>query len=256
MTALAVQTTASTNQTPAATTIVANAPASIANGDLLIACVAKNTTGNPSTVPSGWTLAQAFGASRAGFVAGQTLGAAVGTGWAGMYWKKAGGSEPGTYTWGSTSAIWNVQILRLSTFRGLTPGAAFVDTYIFGAGKINTRATGTISQGLIPICDLECDGYMMIHQFVQTVATTAPVFSALSGSMTSVANVSLSATAALTQQVAYEYIDMTSNPNFGSRQVTTDTLSGSTGGYCAMICDPSSTAGIGIDKRHDRRPQC
>jgi hypothetical protein len=252
MTAIAVRTTSNTSVTIAATTIAATAPASIADGDLLIACIAKNTTGTPSTVPTGWALATAYGAKRAGFAAGTTLGAAVGTGWAGIYWKKAA-SESGSYTWGSTSSVWNVQILRCSTFRGAKPGSAFVDTYLFGAGKVNTRATNTISQGLIPICDLESDGYLMIHQFVQTVATTAPVFSALSGTMTPVANVSINAAAAVTQEVAWEYIDMTANPNFGSRQVTTDTASGSTGGYCVLINDPSSVAGTGVDKRNDLR---
>lgn len=247
MTAIAVQTTASTSVSPAATTAAATQPSGIANDDLLVAFVAKNTTTAPSTVPSGWSLAVRG-------PGGGTLGANVGTGWAGVYLKKAA-SESGTYTWGSTSSIWQIQIYRLSPYRGPAPGSVYVSALVFNAGKVNTRTTTTISQGAMVTCELAHDGYLMIHQFVQTIATTAPVFSALSGSMTSVANVSQNAAAALTQQTAWEYIDMTSNPNFGSRQVTTDTAGGSTGGYCILISDPSSLAGISTDKRNDLRPR-
>jgi hypothetical protein len=253
VTNLAVQTTSNTSVTPAALTIVATAPSGIVDGDILLACVAKNTVTAPTTVPAGWALVSAFGAYRSSFPAAFQAAGNVGTGWAGMYWKKAA-SESGNYTWGSTSAIWNVQILRISTYKGPKPGGAYVDDDIFNAAKINARATNTISQGLMTLADLAWEAYLMVHQFVQTVATTAPVFSALSASMTPVANVSQSAAAALTQEVAWEYIDRTANPNFGSRQVTTDTASGSTGGYCVLLSDPAAITGIAIDKRNDLRP--
>lgn len=247
--ALAVATSASTDAV-ASTTIAATQPASIADGDILVAFVAKNTTTAPSTVPSGWALIVTSD-FRASFPAGTSLGANCGTGWMGVYWKVAA-SESGTYTWGSTSATWNVQILRLTGFRGVKPAGSVNDQYLCPIAKNNTRSSTTISANKINWCNLEADGYLCIHQFVQTVVGSTCTFSALSGTMTSIAN---SNQTGVSQQVAWEYLDLTSNPNFGSRQVTTDQTTGSTAGYMCMFADPSSTTGIPTDKRNDLRQQ-
>ncbi len=248
---LAVATSASTNQLTS-TTIAAAAPASIADGDILIAFVAKNTTTAPSGAPSGWVRP-----APSPFIASSgsqsQLGANLTNGWYGVYWKVASG-ESGTYTWTSSSSNWNVQILRLTGFRAPKPGGAVVETILFADALIHARSTNTITlvanNHSAPAA--WADGMLLIRQFVQTVTGVTATFSALSGTMTQVAN---SNQTGVSQLVAYEYLDMTANPNFGNRQITTDQASGGTGGASLLLPDPSSLTSPPVDKRNDLSAQ-
>lgn len=240
----------STNAT--ATTIAATQPSTIVDGDILIAAVAKNTTTAPTTVPAGWALVTAFGSFRAGFVAAGTVGGNIGTGWSGIYWKKAA-SESGTYTWGQAgSTTWNVQIMACATYKGVTPGAAMVDDYMFCGAKTVTRSTTVLTCPAHTVCDVPSDGVLMISQFVQCIVATTAVFSAVSGTLTTVANSSQSG---VTQLVAFEYVDLTANPYaLGTRQLTTNQASNSVGGDGILIADPSVLTGIPEEKRNDLPP--
>lgn len=244
---LAVATKANTTAV-GSTTIAATAPASIASGDILVAWVSKNTTTAPSTVPSGWALVTAGGAYQAEFPAAQACSANIGTGWGGWYWKEAGGSEPATYTWGSTSATWDVTIFRTTGYAGQKPGGILVAAYMFSAAKVNARVTTTITSGKIPNFYLPWDRYLCLYSVTQTVAATVTNLSALSGSLT---QDSYNAQTGISTMTGHEYIDMTSNPVIGTRGVTTDQAAGGTGGYMLMMADPSSTAGLAMDKRND-----
>jgi hypothetical protein len=237
----------STNAT--ATTVAATQPSTIVDGDILIACVAKTSNTAPTTVPTGWTLltnschmAQVTSAVQVSL--GANLGA---VGWAGVYYKVASG-ESGTYTWGqAASTTWNVQIFAASGYRAPKPGGSVVPSLLCMDAQVNSRSTTTINAPEVPGATVWCDGMLIVSQFVQCVSATQVTFSALSGTMTQIAN---SKQTQVTQLVAFEYVDLTANPNFGQRQVTTDTQSGSTGGYFFLIPDPSSITGKTIDKRH------
>lgn len=247
---LAIATKANTTQA-ASNTVAATAPASIASGDILLAWVSKNTTTAPSTVPSGWALATASGAYRAGFIAAQALSGNIGTGWGGFYWKEAGGSEPGTYTWGVASGTptWDGEIFRITGFAGQKPGGIIVPAYLFSAAKINTRSSTTITSGAIPQYDLAWDRYLCIYSVTQTVAGVTTNLSALSGSLT---QDSYNAQTGISTLTAHEYIDLATSMKLGTRGVTTDQSTGGTGGYMLLLADPSALTGIGVKKRHIR----
>lgn len=249
--ALAVATSAS-SVASAATTIAATQPSGIADGDILLAFVAKNTITAPSTVPSGWTLGVASPYISNTNGTGTPISGNVGTGWCGVYWKIAS-AESGAYTLGSTSASWNVQILRLTGFRAPKPGGSVVAPILFMDAEVNARTLTTITPtNGMHAANVWSDGVLMISQFVQTVVGATATFSALSGTMTSVAN---SNQTGVSQQVAWEYIDMTVNPNFGKRQVTTNQSTGNTSGWCLMLPDPSAITGRKIDQRNLLRPR-
>jgi hypothetical protein len=72
------------------TSIAVSKPASTASGDLLIGVVITDGSAGTFPVPSGWTL-----------INSGTSGTAVTLG---TWYKKAGGSEPATYTWSWTSS--------------------------------------------------------------------------------------------------------------------------------------------------------
>lgn len=74
----------SVNGTP----LVINAPAGIVAGDFLLAIITSNYNGATYTPPAGWTQ---LGAVQ-GIATPEGQSAAV-------FWKVAGGSEPGSYTW-------------------------------------------------------------------------------------------------------------------------------------------------------------
>jgi hypothetical protein len=68
------------------TSITVTKPSGTTENDLLVACVTRNFTASPSTVPSGWTLiAENDSCGQLEYI--------------GVYYKVAGGSEPADYTW-------------------------------------------------------------------------------------------------------------------------------------------------------------
>ncbi len=247
---LAIATSANKTQATS-NTVAATAPASIASGDILVAWVSKSNTTAPSTVPSGWALATAGGAYRAGFIAAQSLSGNIGTGWGGWYWKEAGGSEPGTYTWGVASGTptWDVEVHRITGFAGQKPGGIIVPAYLFSAAKINTRSTNTLISGSIPQYDLAWDRYLCLYSVTQTVAGVVTNLSALSGSLT---QDSYNAQTGISTLTAHEYIDLSTTMKLGTRQVTTDQATGGTGGYMLLLADPSALTGVKTNKRHTR----
>ena len=247
---LSVNTTANTTAV-GSTTVAATKPTGATTGDILVAWVSKNTVTAPSGVPSGWALIGAAGGLyHGGFTGGQATAANIGTGWGGWYFKEAGGSEPGTYTWTSTSATWDVTIYRMSGFAGQKPGGVVVTAFAWPAAKVNARASTAITAAQISMCDASiADRYIALYSITQTVAGVVTNFSALSGALT---QDSYNAQTGISTLCAHETIDMTSNPFIPQRGCTTDQTAGSTGGYYLLMADPSST-GPQIDKRHIKR---
>jgi hypothetical protein len=245
---LAVASVQNTTQATS-TTIAAAAPAGIADGNLLMAYVSKNTTSAPSTVPAGWTLvADPGGPYRAGFVGASAANGGVTGGWQGFY-KKIASGEAGSYTWGSTSATWSATLWRLTDFVPQTPGGLFLDAFMFANAKPVTRSTNTLASSIPPMCDLIWDRYMMLVGITQVVAATTTNFSALSASLT---QDSYTAQSGISQITGHEYVDMNSNPVVGSRQCTTDQATGGSGGHMLLIVDPS-TLSADVNPRHTRR---
>lgn len=233
-------------------TIAAAAPATITNGNLLVAYVSKNTTGAPTTVPSGWTaITLTGGAYRSGFVAAKTTTSNLSSGGSRGFYFKVASSESGSYTWGVASGTptWDVTIWNLSAFAGQKPGGNHVQAFMFGVAIDVTRSTNTLISDTPIMADYVWDRYMMLVGISQAVAATTTNLSALSGSLT---QDSYNAQTGLSTITGHEYVDMTSNPYIGTRQCTTDQATGGSGGCMLLIADPSSLSAP-VNKRHLRR---
>jgi hypothetical protein len=105
-----------------ATTITLNAPAGVAQGDLLVAQVTARHTAAP-TAPAGWQL-----------VANQAAGSGASAVIQSIFWKAAGGAEPASYTWTwSTSIRASGGILAYSGVDATNP----IDAASGGSGSSN-----------------------------------------------------------------------------------------------------------------------
>lgn len=95
----------------ASSSYVANAPASIATGELLICSVLVRSAGASNTVtrPTGWTIIDEYiSAGNAGMIL--------------SYWKLATGSEPASYTFtGTVSAVYIATAFRVTGADTTTP---------------------------------------------------------------------------------------------------------------------------------------
>lgn len=115
------------------TTCVADKPTGTSEDDTLLALIFSNT--QPTvTPPSGWTLLSTQNFDNSGI----TL-------YNHVYWKLAGGSEPGTYTWSQASgAPW----VLLITYRGcdqITP----IET--FNTASVDTAVSPDITFGSLTV---------------------------------------------------------------------------------------------------------
>lgn len=130
------------NTNAATTSSVVNVPASVIDGDYMLATVYKNIAAtNSLTPPAGWTFVDSIELST-------TLGIYIYYRWA--------SSEPASYTWtiGGTASSWSVGV---NAFRGvdtLNP----IDTYTLG-----TSATTTTANVPAPNVTTSREGCVVVH---------------------------------------------------------------------------------------------
>jgi hypothetical protein len=228
---------ATTNTTAlVATTITGNKPTGTADGDVMFAFAAAST-GTAPTAPAGWTVC-AIGAQKGIPATLSAWSAGAPAGGSAWYYKVAA-SEGTTYQWTGFAAASSISLTIITT-RGLSAqllGGVFSTVFAFEASRANSRVSTTIAMTAIALpSEFTADAHVIVAGFVQNVAATTTNLSALSASMTSQANHALPGVSVI---VGTEITDATTNPDYGTRQCTTDTGSGTGRGYVLFIASPS-----------------
>lgn len=238
---LAVPSTSTAYSDTAVSSLTINAPSGLASGDLLVAFVAMNSsaTGTEANMPSGWTI---YPGSNTNFY---NYDASVGMH---AYYKVAGGSEPGSYTFGWTgSKIPAGIILRVTgqdasaplaarfapTSSGTTLAPATVTTTVDNAIVIRACASKTPSYTLtVPSGDTSdasvqttggAGAKILVSHYIQTPAGTTNANTIGSSSAQYLAEITLSF--APSAPSASFTVDKTSIPAGHSGAITL-TLSG------------------------------
>lgn len=227
--------THSTNTASASISCTVTKPTGTISGDLLIACIAKTTTGTP-TPPSGWDTISSDSTLK-----NFTQGTAFASG-CGFYWKIAGGSEPADYTWTSTSGEWIITIL---CFRGInlplvnstgTPleEALFDFSVVFSRSGTSLQASDEAANS-----DLTHDHYWYVVCPAINEAAATRTLSSLSAFLTQLTNNSLVGISMIAGYAEITLEDSGDNPAIGPTSCTIDNASGTARGYGVFISDPS-----------------
>ena len=222
----------SSNTASASTTCVVTKPAGTVQGDLLIAVIAKTSTGNPTATD--WDIC-----TTGGLIKNISQSTVMQNG-CGMMWKVAGASEGASYTFTSTSAEWIVTIfcfqdINLTTLNSdNTP----VEVVLFDiAMSVSRSGTTLILQDEPNASDWTHDRYWMVIGFSIQDAGVTHTLSSPSAYLTQVTNNALVGVAMLT---AYAEIQPADNPELGPTQVTLGAGTGTGRGFALYISDPIS----------------
>lgn len=222
------------NTASASTTCVVTKPAGVADGDLLIACIAKAGSG-AITGPVGWESCTS-GGNLKNF--SQTTASVNGCA---LWWKKASG-EGADFTFTAASTEWVVSVLAFQNINWpiLDSGGAPVEIALFDIICIFGRTGSTIVILDEPVwSDLGHDHYFAVAMFaVQETAVTHDLTSP-SAYLTQVYTNDLVGISMLAAYAEITLEDAGDSPTIGPTSCTLDASTGTGRGHMILIADPT-----------------
>lgn len=223
----------------ASTSFDAQVPTNVLTGDLLICVLFKTTTGGP-TVPAGWALAALDSAARIGAATStvQFYSVSSPVGGCAVYWKLAEAADEAapTYTWTVSSSNGSMTMLAFRDVQPQLLGGAFHSGMLFEQAKQPTRSSTTIASPALGAHNCGGDRCIVIAAIGQLTSGSTTTLSAAAGYNEVVNNVNSS----ISSSIGYNLVDLSSDPDVGVKQVTTDTASGNGAGWVLLIGDSSA----------------